>query len=299
MLYHYTSLEAFKSIVRDFASEQGICFWASRFDCFGDTREYKLGIEEIHRLLPKLEQRLPADRRVAPSFTWEEVCSNITLPNPYVVSFTDKNDNDYMWAHYGCNGRGVVLEVDDSQNIVNEYTKNLVVKTCLYQGEIDEKALYTEIENEYFSAAVQLISGTQKALMLALLAEYPQLFVAIVGRYLLSYVAPRIKWRSYRRERETRIILVAPRIEMESFFDQIGNDVRKQVDQFIDWDGYKRVMRGEKIRKRANGDIVYYHDVYLPGQLLKNVFVKDPLLLESVRNILKEKGFSKVGVYKI
>ena len=299
MLYHYTSLDAFESIVRDSTSEQGLCFWASRFDCFGDTREYKLGIEEIHRLLPKLEQRLPVDRRVAQSFTWEEICRNNTLPNPYVVSFTDKNDNDYMWTHYGCDGRGIVLEIDDSQPVVNDYTKNLMVKTCLYQGEIDEKELYSEIENEYFTAAFQLLSGPQKTLMLALLSEYPQLFVALIGRYLLSYVAPRMKGNAYRDERETRIILAAPRIEVEAIIDQIGEDVRKQFDQFIDWSGYRRMMRGEKMRNRANGDIVYYREIFLPGALLKNVFVKESALLKPVRNVLDEKGFSRVCVCKI
>ena len=41
MLYHYTSIQALEGILRESPSEKGLCFWASRYDCFGDKEEYK------------------------------------------------------------------------------------------------------------------------------------------------------------------------------------------------------------------------------------------------------------------
>lgn len=45
MIYHYTSLDAFKSIIKDANSQNELCFWATRYDCFADKEEYKLGVE--------------------------------------------------------------------------------------------------------------------------------------------------------------------------------------------------------------------------------------------------------------
>ena len=67
MLYHYTSLDALKSILGDAKTDKGLCFWATRFDYFGDTDEYLLGIDTIGRLLPRLEERLLPDCRIASS----------------------------------------------------------------------------------------------------------------------------------------------------------------------------------------------------------------------------------------
>ena len=65
MLYHYTSLQAFEGILREAPSDRGLCFWASRYDCFEDHEEYKIGVEEIRNLLPKFEERLQQNRQVA------------------------------------------------------------------------------------------------------------------------------------------------------------------------------------------------------------------------------------------
>ena len=112
MLYHYTSVQALEGILRESPSEKGLCFWASRYDCFGDKEEYKTGIETIKALLPKIENRLQPDRRVASSFDWNSIKENIMLPMPYVISLTKRCDNDHMWENYADHGHGVVLELD-------------------------------------------------------------------------------------------------------------------------------------------------------------------------------------------
>lgn len=296
MQYHYTSFDSLKGICRGPSSDQGLCLWATRFDCFGDKEEYKLGISVIKRLLPELEKRLQPDRRIASSFEWDEIIGNETLPFPYVVSFTDKKDNEYMWEHYACQGKGVVIALDDSRRIVNEYTKNYYLRTCLYEGDKSDAELFKEIEDEYFNAAFAALTGPRKELALAFLSENPQVFVAILGRYLLSYVATRIKGERYSKEQETRLILAAPRQEMIPMVDRF-KEVFKQFSMEVD--GYEAMMRSERIRRRENGEAVYYQEVYLPGGVLKHVYVRDEGLIEQVSGILRERGFEGVSVLKV
>lgn len=296
MLYHYTSFDSLKGICRAPSTDEGLCFWATRFDCFGDREEYKLGISVIKRLLPELEKRLQPDRRIASSFEWDEIFGNETLPFPYVVSFTDKKDNEYMWEHYACQGKGVVIALDDSRRIVNEYTKNYYLRKCLYMGEKSDAELFKEIEDEYFNAAFAALTGSRKEWALAFLSANPQLFVAIIGRYLLSYVATRIKGERYSKEQETRLILAAPRQEMIPMVDRF-KAVFKQFS--VDVDGYETMMRSERIRRRENGDAVYYQEVYLPGSILRKIYVKDEGLMEQVSVVLRDKGFNDVRVFKV
>ena len=296
MLYHYTSFDSLRGICREPSSGQGLCFWATRFDCFGDKEEYRLGISVIKRLLPELEKKLQPDRRIASSFEWDEIIGNETLPFPYVVSFTDKKDNEYMWEHYACQGNGVVIALDDSRRIVNEYTKNYYLKKCLYMGDKSDAGLFKEIEDEYFNASFGALTGPQKELAFAFLSANPPIFVAIVGRYLLSYVATRIKGERYLKEQEARLILAAPRQEMMPMVDRF-KDVFQQFSANIE--EYERLMRSEKTRRRENGDTVYYQDVYLPGSVLKHVYVREEGLIEQVSVVLRERGFNGVCVSKV
>lgn len=76
MLYHYTSFDALKNILRYAKSQEQMCFWATRYDCFADTDEFKLGVETIRRLLPEMEKELQPDRQIAPLFDWNEIKDN-------------------------------------------------------------------------------------------------------------------------------------------------------------------------------------------------------------------------------
>lgn len=47
-----------------------------------------------------MEKELQPDRQIAPLFDWNEIKDNKNLPYPYIVSFTSRTDNDYMWKKY-------------------------------------------------------------------------------------------------------------------------------------------------------------------------------------------------------
>lgn len=291
LLFHYSSINALKSILRDATTEKGICFWATRFDCFADEEEYLLGIDVIKRLLPKLEERLNPDRRLASSFEIEGIIGDVTLPYPYIVSFTDRNDNDYLWKEYATRERGVVLGLDSSTRVANEFTRNLFIKRCLYVGEKSDEELYKEIEDEYIAAAYEMLTGPKKNIAFSFLSAYQQLFVALIGRFLLSYVAPRFKANSFNMEEEIRAILAPPRVEMGTLIDQYG-DALKAFD--VNAEEVKRMIASEKKRTRDDGREVFYQEMFLPGYLLKSVNVANEELIGPVNEVLAERGFDGV-----
>lgn len=155
MLYHYTSIQALEGILRKSPSEKGLCFWASRYDCFGDKEEYKIGIETIKTLLPKVENKLQSDRRVASSFDWNSIKENIMLPMPYVISLTKRCGNDHMWENYADHGHGVVLALDETKEVSFESMPHMIMlKPCIYKGKVSDEELFKEIETEYFNGAL-------------------------------------------------------------------------------------------------------------------------------------------------
>lgn len=297
MLYHYTSLQAFEGILREAPSDRGLCFWASRYDCFGDHEEYKIGVEEIKNLLPKFEERLQQDRQVASSFNWESIKENKMLPMPYVISLTKRNNNEHMWENYADHGHGVVLALDETKNVSFEGIPHMIMlKPCLYKGKNSEAELLKEIESEYFNGAFSMLTGPQKEIAFGVLKDYPQLFVKLIALYLLGYVAPRFKEEEYTPEEEIRIIYPSQRAtpEIIGFLNQL-----KGTSVFgIKVDDLMSMIEGEKLRKRDNGENVYYRELFLPSQVLTKVYIKDYSILSDVKTILKNKNYNNIEVIK-
>ena len=228
MLYHYTSTQALEGILRGCPSEKGLCFWASRYDCFGDKEEYKIGIETIKALLPKVENRLQPDRQVASSFDWNNIKENIMLPMPYVISLTKRCDNDHMWENYADHGHGVVLALDETKEVSFESMPHMIMlKPCIYKGKVSDEELFKEIETEYFNGAFGMLTGPKKEFAFGLLKDYPQVFVKLIAMYLLGYAAPRIKEKRYYREEEVRVIIPSQRPNSEVLFMLDQFKVRK------------------------------------------------------------------------
>jgi len=292
MLYHYTSKQALEGILRESPSEKGLCFWASRYDCFGDKEEYKIGIETIKTLLPKVENRLLPNRQVASSFIWDDIKGNKTLPMPYVISLTKRNNNEYMWENYADKGHGVVLALNIEEMGRMPFTDiphMIMQKPCLYKDFISEEELYKEIENEYFFCASTMLNGPKKEFAFGLLKDYPQLFVKLIAMYLLGYVAPRIKSCEYNTEEEIRIIIPSqrPHPEVMSFLNQLRGT--KILD--INVEDMEQMVENEKQRERSNGESIYYRELFLPSNILSKVYIKDASILPNIKTILVNKGF--------
>lgn len=288
MLYHYTTLDSFKGILTDANTSQQMCFWATRYDCFADSEEWKLGVETIQRLLPEVEKVLPADRKISPLFDWNDIKDNKNLPYPYTVSFSARPDNDFMWREYAKTD-GVVLEIDDSQNVPVPDTP-FRLATCFYADGKSEDKIIDMLRQEYHYMGIANLTGTHKEFAWYLIKENPQVFVKLIAIALLSLTAPRIKdAKDYWMEEETRAIISLP--------TPVYNENIEGYDGVISSLGLnpeevRTLVANERTRIRDNGSIAYYREMHLPVHLLKKVYVKSKETKEQVEKCLNGLGLS-------
>lgn len=100
VIFHYTSMEALKGILKD----NELCFWGTRYDSMNDPTEH---IYAREHLIPEFCKYFEKDEI-------EE-----TKIYPYVVSFSQGEDDFIMWRMYKAE---VALVLD--YNIINEWVKN-------------------------------------------------------------------------------------------------------------------------------------------------------------------------------
>lgn len=287
MLYHYTSLGAFKSILRDARTRSQICFWATRYDCFADKEELKLGIDTIKRLLPQVEKDLQPDRRIAAKFDWSIIEGNTNLPFPYIVSFTSRPNNEYMWNEYAKNN-GVVLEIDDTQPEQIPDVPLLRLASCIYVDEESDVKIVEMIRQEYTNMGYGLLSGPHKEFALGVLSQLPHVFVNLIAMAMLSFVAPRIKGaKDYCQEEETRAIISLPKPAYNSL---VGDYKDAIIKTGLFPSNIFTIIENECSRYRSDGRIVYYRELHLPVKLLKGVFVRRSESKKAVESLLKEMG---------
>lgn len=287
MLYHYTTIPAMRSILRDVGTMGQMCFWATRYDCFADPEEFKLGVETIRRLLSEVEKDLPADRRIAPMFDWNEIKDNKNLPYPYVVSFTSRPDNDYMWREYAKED-GVVLEIDDTETVEVPDTPMLRLASCIYaDGSTDDK-LTEMLRQEYSEVGYRILNGPQKELAFALQKDYPQLFVKLIATGLLFVTAPRIKSaKDYWMEEETRAIIPIPVPSYNALIDGY-DEIISQLG--LNPTELRTMVANENTRLRADGSTVFYREMHLPIHLLKGIYVRKDAIRGEVERFFAELG---------
>lgn len=289
MLYHYTSINAFKSILRDARTQMQMCFWATRYDCFADKEELKLGVETIKRLLPQVEKDLPLDRQIASSFDWDKIKGNANLPFPYIVSFTSRPDNSYMWEEYAkCDG--IVMEIDDSLNFHTQEVSVMRFGSCIYASENSDDKLVNILREEYSNIGYNLLKGPNNDAAFCLLKNNPQSFVSLIAMGLLSFVAPRIKRaKDFWMEEETRTIILIP---MPAYNKKIEgyDDIIVKFGISPSW--LKKLVSDEYSRKRDDGSTLYYRKLLLPINILKGIYVKNNDAKECVETFLKENNIT-------
>ena len=123
-LYHYTDLNALKGIIK----EKKLVFWGTRFDSMNDPLDYTFAANII---IPKILSYLNQLQGLKD----EETDYNEMYP--YSVSFSENEDDESMWTHYGSE---VALEID-TRFFYPLYNLNETIKfwfdKCLYVNEVD------------------------------------------------------------------------------------------------------------------------------------------------------------------
>lgn len=95
-------------------------------------------------------------------------------------------------------------------------------------------------------------------------------------------------WKTYVKSirKDVVVMLLAEMIPMVDHFKDAFQQFSVNIKE------YEMLMKSEKTRRRANGESVYYQEVYLPGSVLKHVYVRDEGLVEQVSVVLRERGFN-------
>ena len=136
-LFHYTSIKALLGIVQ----KDGLHFRASRYDCMNDSEEYKWLYEPLKARIAK-EQSMSDDD-----------VDNFYEKFPYIISLSEKEDNDEMWNKYGINGNGVCI-VLNKEFIIAEAKQHLqenwdIAMTVRYADEKAKLDTLAEVVEEY------------------------------------------------------------------------------------------------------------------------------------------------------
>lgn len=136
-LFHYTSIDALFGIVQ----KDGLHFRASRYDCMNDSEEYKW-------LYEPLKARIAKDQSLL-----DDEVDNLYEKFPYVISLSEKEDNDEMWNKYGANGNGVCI-VLNKDAIVAEANLHLkenwdIAMAVRYADEKTKMDTLAEVVDEY------------------------------------------------------------------------------------------------------------------------------------------------------
>ena len=210
-----------------------------------------------------MEKELQPDRQIAPLFDWNEIKDNKNLPYPYIVSFTSRTDNDYMWKKYA-KADGVVMAIDDK--------------------------LVDMLHEEYANIGYGLLGGPQKNMAFRLLKGYPQFFVKLIAIGLLSLAAPRIKGaKDYWMEEETRAIIPIPVSDYQSLIKGYGDEMIKLGLSPAE---ISKIVANEYVRQRDDGSTVYYREMHPTVDLLKGVYVRNTETKENIEIFLRNMGLT-------
>lgn len=299
--YHYTGFAALDGILNSNSDEApNICLWATRYDCFEDQDEYRLGINYAKKYLSILEERrgVQKDRCIAEMFDVKEIESATGLPLPYVISVTARNDNDYMWKNYADNYNGVVLELDLSY-LRGGYDYAILCKLeqCIYEDTYTNDELVDQIFQAYCIGGYAFLD-TNKEFFFGMLKDYPQLFVRFIAMYILAFFAPRIKRNKFKGEEESRIILSTQVPEYSKFImDNIDvlNQISAAINSDLDFKNTANTINNEKCRYRKRKQ-VYYRELYLPKESLRRIFVTNQNTKQKVQELLQQKRCSDICV---
>lgn len=218
-LAHYTKFEFFTNMLKgnvNSSEERHLTFWASSAYDMDDQTEMNYGYPLIQYILREYEKNpnLTKEQRLTELFN--ALSEIITRPSekhflpktqtPFVVSFTQAFENNYMWENFGDKGKGVCLyfdadKIDDLSRKGNgSYFSNVVY--------IDEK----ECDYEVLLPLVNII--IRKAIECHFLVPHLEnksdipLFKKVYLNSMCPVISAFLKDGQFSREMETRLIFI-------------------------------------------------------------------------------------------
>ncbi len=234
-VYHYTSLDALAGILkreekRDSKGNRKCCsslvFWGSRYDCMNAPQDYLFASQVV---LPKIMKSI--EKR-------EDISEDIKENNeafPYIVSFSENEDDESMWTHYKAD---VCLKIDTSY-LSPWIEENGIIKgfwgKCIYAKERD-------IDDKFFESWRKSLQYIEN--------------IPSMARHACVYV----KREAFKIEKEWRLYLS----------DETLPHVRSNGDSYC-----TEMPQDVKVKFVRDKDIVFYKEFRIESKALKGIIIND------------------------
>ena len=235
-VYHYTKLDALMGIlkreeVNDLKEKKkkfvsSLVFWGTRYDCMNDPQDYLFASQVVlPKILKSIEQRDDISEGIKENYEMF----------PYIVSFSENEDDASMWKHYKAE---VSLKIDTSflTPWIHEDGK---IKgywgKCIYAKEQD-------IDEKFFESWKNSLHNIEN--------------IPSMARHACVY----IKRDAFKIEKEWRLYLA----------DEISSHYRPDGTNY-----YAEQPQDVKVKFIRDNDIVFYKEFQIDAKALKGIIIND------------------------
>jgi len=226
-VYHYTNLEALNGILN--GQQQRECslnFWGTRYDSLNDSQDY---IFAKNVVLPKILKAIEKEECL------NEEKKEINHIFPYIVSFSENKDDEFMWQHYNAEVCIVVDSTYFSPWIIEEGVIKGFWGKCDYVNE-------NNIDKSFFQ---KWKSSIQHIENISSMAQHACVF---------------LKREAFKKENEWRLYL-GDEINIKGYAD--GNIEEVETPQDI------------KVKCIRNKDFILYKEFKINYKALKGIIIND------------------------
>lgn len=152
ILYHYTSIATLLNILENI-KEGKICLRATHAKFFNDPFEYDYCLSLLKNSMRLFEKKKNIEKKISKGFHEMLFKDAVEITgSPYILSFSENQDDLSMWRSYGNDGAGVAIGFEKEKLI--EYVKsqdsyNTELIKCLYSKNKINEELFKNWENNY------------------------------------------------------------------------------------------------------------------------------------------------------
>lgn len=279
ILYHYTSLNGFLSIIET----QSLFF--SNVNFLNDSKEIKHGVDIVLKAIEQIEENQSSD-------ILSKMKDNIDLlykSEKYVTCFSKNGDLLSQWRAYGNNGKGISIGFEFS-DLTDSFDKYLTGTHIEY----DEK-IQVESIKEYINLMIEFYENIEN--------NYDwngQNFNNLIAKQIITFfnnVIHSFKHPSFIDEREYRLQL------------EIDNNMYKKEDIELKFRATENLIIPYTIIKN---DYISYLETKVPNETeplfslkklpISKIIIGPSLDYETVKNGIKkflfEKGYKEIDIEK-
>lgn len=256
LVYHYTSLDALRSILGD-----TICLWATRYDKLNDPSEQIWAEKYVIDAIKKhKDYKNDTSKDVIDWFR----------KDTYVLSLCKNKDDRNMWRLYCNDGQGVSLILD----------KDELKKFCRCQMEKDIYNFYCIVEDVEYSSYEMVDNAIAR---LKMIESFNIGIEEDASRWMR--MVPFIKNEDFRIEHEVRCAILRDFEKITIPYDKETNGPGHKTVK-MNTSGVKQRMRGK--------ELIPYIELKLPIKVLKGIIIGYEIDEKNVRDYISNITEDKV-----